>query len=394
MVFYKSENEELSYLELVKNINEANQFSPQYFAKKYADFVVNLLLCIIHDIDVTLLDYRNYIASESKCTDQINVKVNIKDLAHLKEKIASSNSSIGVYSSGTEGKPKLIFQPIQRLLKSVQVADQYFMSKWAFTYNPSHSAGIQVMLQVMMNDGTLYDFYRASRSYIIGTIEQDKLTNLSATPTFYRMLAPHDFSWPWVNSLTFNGEKSTEELLEKIRQCCVNAKLRNIYGSTESGPLMSSESTVFTIPDRITDKVKIVDGELWLLASLVSSSTNALDWYATGDLVKIENEDPLQISFVSRKSRIINVAGQNVNPQEIEEVLLTHPSIKDVQVIPKSNQLIGNLITASVVSIDPTLTEKQVIDFLRDKLAQYKLPRIIKFVDSVIVGDTGKKSIR
>jgi len=189
-----------------------------------------------------------------------------------------------------------------------------------------------------------------------------------------------------------NGEKSTVELIENVKSCFPNARVRNIYGSTEAGPLMSSETTIFLIPNRLTGKVKIEESELHLHKSLVSKSANDKEWYPTGDLVEVVGVDPLTIKFISRKSRILNVGGQNVNPQEIEEVLLEHPKVRDVRVFGRKSKMVGNLISAEVRS-GIECTEKELMDYCKEHLANYKVPRIIRFVQKIETGRTGKKKV-
>ncbi len=351
-----------------------------------------MLTGICHNKDVVLIDYRN----NNQLTQQQGIDINtkIESLDELINIIKHSTSSLGIFSSGTEGIPKLIYQPIQRLLKSVVIDKSYLQSKWAFTYNPSHSAGVQVFLQALCNKAALYDLYKASREQTIFTLSTNKIQFISATPTFYRMLAPYNFKMESVQSATLNGEKSTRELIDNVKNIFPNARIRNIYGSTESGPLISSENAIFNVPDRLLGKIKIVDNELLLANALVSRSTNTQDWYRTGDLVEIKSNDPLSFEFVSRKSRIINVGGHNVNPQEVEEVLLTHPLVKDARSFGKPSSIIGNVVSAEVQVIDGhIISEKEIIDFCRSKLANYKVPRIVKFVNEIKSSHTGKKSL-
>jgi acyl-CoA synthetase (AMP-forming)/AMP-acid ligase II len=158
---------------------------------------------------------------------------------------------------------------------------------------------------------------------------------------------------------------------------------------------MSSDSHEFIIPTRLLEKIKIEEDELFLHQSIVSKSINKNEeWYRTGDMVQVINDTPLTLVFVSRKSRIINVGGQNVNPQEIEEVLLQHPKILDAQVIPRPHPLIGNLITARIKTDDSGVEEAEIKIYLKEKLASYKIPRIITFVQDIKYGNTGKKLIR
>ena len=314
------------------------------------------------------------------------------NIVDLIKDIRSSKSNIGIYSSGTTATPKLINQTVQRLLKSVRISEEYTYSRWGFTYNPSHSAGIQVFIQAICNQATLYDLYKCSRKEILDTLQKEKVTHLSATPTFYRMLAPYDFGLSHMKSITFNGEKSTIELINNMKDVCPNARIRNIYGSTESGPLMSSESTVFTIPNRLAGNIKIVDDELLIRGHLISKSVGTAEWYKTGDLVKLVDSDPMTIEFITRETRILNVGGQNVNPQEDEEVLLLQQEVIDARVYGRKNKMIGNLVVAEVQTIETDIVkEKELIHWCKDRLAAYKVPRMIKLVSHIEVGRTGKK---
>lgn len=393
MLFYNSKSSSLSYSDIIAYLKETSVVKQNYLAKEYQDFILNVISGIIHDVDMTLVDYRN----TNKETNHNTVSVQPKEInssQQLVDAITASEANIGIYSSGTTAEPKLIYQTVARLMKSVRISDDYTNSRWGFTYNPSHSAGIQVFLQAICNQAILFDLYKCSRSEILETLKQDKITHLSATPTFYRMLAPYDFDLPDLKSVTFNGEKSTIELIESIKSRCSNVRIRNIYGSTESGPLMSSESTTFKVPERLLKNIKIVNEELMIKGHLISKSVNNLEWYPTGDLVRVINQNPLTIEFISRKTSILNVGGQNVNPQEVEETLIKHPFVKDARVYGRPNKMIGNLIVAEVQVLDnETIKEKELINWCKEKLASYKVPRMIKFVDKIEVGRTGKKML-
>jgi acyl-coenzyme A synthetase/AMP-(fatty) acid ligase len=392
-MFYSSKDITITYEDLILEINRRHECHKYYHADDYIDFIVNVIIGLINGIDINLVDFRNTEKTEEE-EGLETVYHHINDVEDLVKKIMKSKSNIGIYSSGTEGHPKLIYQSVKRLLKSVQIDEKYNNSVWALTYNPSHSAGIQVFLQVIANKANLCDLYKCSRGHILEQIEGKNINYISATPTFYRMLAPYDFIFENIVSITLNGEKSTPELIDEVKKSFPSARIRNIYGSTESGPLMSSDTSTFIIPSRLIDKVIIEDNELFIHQSIMSPSVKSDEWYATGDVVEIVNYNPLTINFISRKSRIINVGGQNVNPQEVEEILLLHPDIVEAQIIPRENRFIGNVITAYIISTNPLLKETDVIAYLRDKLAKYKIPRIINFVSEISVGRTGKKQIK
>lgn len=391
-VFYKGVNDEITYAALVDNINATPYFYPEYKAQSYADFVFNLLVGIVNNQDIVLKDF---LAPEiNKSEQKIQVAIKLDSVKELIEKITFSSSKVGVYSSGSEGPPKLIYQPIQRLMQSVRIEDRYQNTSWGFTYNPVHSAGIQVLLQVLANVSTLIDLHEGRRDDLLVLMQTSSLDYISGTPTFYRMLAPFDFAISSVKSVTLNGEKSTLGLINEVKKIFPNARIRNIYGSTEAGPLMSSETDIFTVPLRLRDKLKVLDEELFFHHTIVSNSVGQLEWYPSGDLVEVLGEDPLRMRFISRKSRVINVGGHNVNPQHIEELLLEYPGIKDARVYGKENALIGQLLQAELVLIDGyEYTEVEILDKMRSQLASYKIPRIIRFIDEMKTGRTGKKLI-
>lgn len=393
MLFYKNKIQEFLYADLLTDLSSREWIDTDYFAGDYPDFISNVICCIMHHKDITLIDYRNGFGKVDSQKLSV-VPIRIDTIDHLINLIQNSKSQIGIYSSGTTGTPKLIYQPVSRLLKSVRIDDAYRESRWGFTYNPSHSAGIQVFLQAICNQASLYDLYKSSRAEILDSLVSNRITHLSATPTFYRMLAPYDFVLEDVMSVTFNGEKSTKKLIENIKHTVPNARLRNIYGSTESGPLMSSESTTFRVPSRLLEKVKIENNELLISNNLISNSVDqGTKWYKTGDLVDVVSEAPLVIEFVTRKSAVLNVGGQNVFPQEVEEALIAHPSVKDVRVYGRKNKLIGNLIVAEVQLLpELDVSEKELISFCKTSLTSYKVPRMIKFVEKIEIGRTGKKA--
>jgi acyl-CoA synthetase (AMP-forming)/AMP-acid ligase II len=113
-------------------------------------------------------------------------------------------------------------------------------------------------------------------------------------------------------------------------------------------------------------------------------------WYQTGDLIEIISKKPNTFRFVSRKNEMINTGGYKVNPLEVEDVIRLCEGVTDVLVFAKKNSLLGNLVICEVVRHNELLTEKQIRFFLQDKLQEFKIPRIIKFVESLKITRTGK----
>ena len=109
----------------------------------------------------------------------------------------------------------------------------------------------------------------------------------------------------------------------------------------------------------------------------------------TGDLAVMDADGYLNI--VGRIKDLVIRGGENVYPREVEEFLYTHPEISDVQVIGVPDDRYGEELMAWVIARDgAALDEEAVRAYCRDRIAHYKVPRYVKFVDSFPMTVTGK----
>ncbi len=115
-----------------------------------------------------------------------------------------------------------------------------------------------------------------SRDIVTKRIGQYSVTNISATPTFYRMLLPIDHEYPSVKRITFGGERFDASLAEDMKQMFPNAKPRNIYASTEAGSVLESTSDRFKITD--PERCRIEDGRLFIHNSLLGEYNTEDGW--------------------------------------------------------------------------------------------------------------------
>ncbi len=112
-------------------------------------------------------------------------------------------------------------------------------------------------------------------------------------------------------------------------------------------------------------------------------------WYHTGDLGKVDEEGYFYI--VDRKKDMLIVGGMNVYPREVEEVLYTHPALRDAAVIGAPDPLRGEEVVAVVVlKPDANITDRELIHYCRERLANFKVPRKVIFRDAMPMGGTGK----
>ncbi|MEM2957564.1 MAG: AMP-binding protein [Candidatus Freyarchaeota archaeon] len=119
-------------------------------------------------------------------------------------------------------------------------------------------------------------------------------------------------------------------------------------------------------------------------------------WFHSGDMVRKDKDG--YIYFVERKDDMIITGGEHVYPTEIEEVLYTHPKVMEAAVIGVPSEKWGQTPKAFIVlKKGEKATEKEILDYCKDKLAGYKKPTMVEFVESIpksVVGKTLRKVLR
>ena len=112
-------------------------------------------------------------------------------------------------------------------------------------------------------------------------------------------------------------------------------------------------------------------------------------WMHSGDLATMDEDGYVRV--VGRIKDMVIRGGENIYPREIEEFLYTHPQIADVQVIGVPDDRYGEELMAWVIQRPSSgLTEETLREFCEGKIARYKIPRYVKFVDSFPMTVTGK----
>jgi long-chain acyl-CoA synthetase len=112
-------------------------------------------------------------------------------------------------------------------------------------------------------------------------------------------------------------------------------------------------------------------------------------WLHTGDMGYYDSDG--YFFMVDRKKELINVGGEKVFPREVEEVMYTHPAVADAVLIPAKDAKLGEIPVAIVVPrAGAVLSEKDMQDFLSDKMARFKVPRKVYILQQVPRSPVGK----
>ena len=107
-----------------------------------------------------------------------------------------------------------------------------------------------------------------------------------------------------------------------------------------------------------------------------------------GDLVTVDADGAIR--FLGRGAGVINTGGEKVHPQEVEDVLLAHPGVTDASVVGVADETWGERVVAVVATPSETLTEQELRDAVRLRLAGYKVPRVIVLLPALPRTPTGK----
>lgn len=311
-------------------------------------------------------------------------------------------------TSGTTGTPKLVshtLQSLARAMKTDKSLGQGF--RWGLLYDLTRFAGIQVFLQALCGGSTLIIPRNSSNvTHLLTELQEHDCNALSATPSMWRklLMASELTSLP-LKLISMGGEIADQPVLTALRSLFPSAKITHIYASTEAGVGFSVTDGRAGFPasylDRPPSGIRVrVDesGFLWLKPDRVQQAyvgtegnlSDATGWINTGDIVRQQGDRYL---FLGRENGAINVGGNKVQPQEVEQVILQVPGVAQVLVFPRPSSLLGNLVHAKVVaepSQDLAALESAINLACGTQLADYKCPAIIHFVSEIKLTPAGK----
>lgn len=365
-----------------------------------------------------------YVPSDGKSGFSLSTLAATRPKRSLLHHPKPSQCAALLYTSGTTGKPKGAMLSHANLYKNVQACTRAMK---VTTQDVSvcalplfHSFGFTCCLHVALyNTAKLVLVERFIPQMIIDVIERQRVTLFCGVPTMFAYLLNQPGVRPKsLKSLRmcFSGGAPLAPEVIKAFEARFGTELREGYGLTETSPVvtctpLSRKRKLESVGLPISGvQIKIVSddgkdlppGEVGEIAikghNVMMGYFNKEEetaevlrdgWFYTGDLGKLDEEGYLYI--VGRKKDLVIVGGFNVYPREIIEVLLTHPKIADAHVFGVEDQAKGEAVKALIVPQPRTkLAFEEVLDFCRENLAPYKVPRFIEFVKELPKTATGK----
>lgn len=417
---------------LYKNVRQADVRIDNIVVTNIADFVSSMkrtLGRLFKNIPYEDIEYDGGVYSFKKLIqdhkpERLNVKVNPdEDLAVLP------------YTGGTTGIPKGVMLTHKNIVSNIYQSYKYFEGYGIFKEGQEvlvallpfyHIYGQTVIMGGGLTHGqTLLVFPKLDIDQLLNYIQKYRATVFYGVPTLYNAIINH----PRANDIDFSSLKlclcGADTLHMEIARSweeLTKLKITEGYGLTETSPvthanpynrvkvgsigipipntvagIMDPESNEFLPPGEVGEIVvkgpQIMKG-YWKNPEETSKVLIRVDgevWFRTGDIGKMDEEG--YFYFVERKRDLIKYKGYSVFPGEIESVLYDHPSVKECAVVGIPDENVGQIIRASVVlkeDYEGKVTEEDLLNWCRERLAPYKVPKSIEFRSEIPKSAVGK----
>lgn len=346
----------------------------------------------------------------------------------LKAEVSFNDIAALLYTGGTTGVSKGVMLTHGNLSTNVQQ-----LRAWTFDAKEGqeslmgifpifHSAGFTAVMN--------HCIYRGMTIILVPKPEPDGVLKMTrkyrpdyfpCVPTLYVGLLNHpefpktDFSF--IKGCVSGAAPLALDTLKQWKEA-VGTQIMEVYGLTETSPLSHANpwrgkakagSVGVPVSDTDCRIVDVVDGlkemgtgeigEILLKGPQLTQgyyknpdeTAKAIrdGWFYTGDIGYMDDEGYLFI--VDRKKDMIIASGFNIYPRDIDEVLFEHPKIKEACAVGVPDPYRGETVKAFVVPKEgETLTPEEVIAFCREKLAAYKVPKMVEFMDELPKSTVGK----
>ncbi len=338
---------------------------------------------------------------------------------------AEDDTAVILYTSGTTGKPKGAELTHVNLFRNAEVSsrttceigdgDVVLGALPLF-----HSFGQTVAMNASLSVGACLTLVpKFDPGEALETMQRDGVTHFYGVPTMYGALLHHPerekFDTSSLRNCITGGASMPVEVLRGFEEA-FGAVVLEGYGLSETSPVASSnhpdkerkpgsigtpiEGVEMQVVDE--DDNPVAQGEVgevvirghnimkgyWQRPDATAEAMRG-GWFHSGDMARIDEDGYFYI--VDRKKDLIIRGGYNVYPREVEEVLYEHPKIREAAVIGVPHDEWGEEIGAAVVLHEgEELAPEEVSAYVKERIAAYKYPRVVWFIDELPKGPTGK----
>ncbi len=339
------------------------------------------------------------------------------------------------YTSGTTGRPKGVMLSHKNVTTHAlgTIAEVHLTDSdvWVHVAPLFHLADAWATWAVTWVGGTHILVREFNARTVLETIEREKVTLTNLIPTMLNLMVNHPdtgkFDYSSLRVLLSGGAPIAPEVVRKVVKT-FKCDYIQTYGMTETSPyltlsILKEHLRKLSDDDQLRFKsktgrefigvnLKVVDeqgreirrdekevGEIIVKGDIVTKGYWKLPeetkksikqgWLYTGDMAVIDEEG--YVTIVDRKKDMILTGGENVYSTEVENVLYMHAAILECAVVGVPDQKWGEAVKAIVV-LKPgqRATEQEIIEFCKERMAHYKAPKSIDFVDTLPRTGSGK----
>jgi long-chain acyl-CoA synthetase len=262
-----------------------------------------------------------------------------------------------LFTSGTSGVPKGAVHNFSKLLEKFKMQRRALRTVNFLMFD--HWGGLNTMFHTLSNAGIILATKDRSPDAICAFIEKHKIELLPSSPTFFNLLlmseAYKNYDISSLQIMTYGTEPMPEFTLKKLKSVFPDIKIQQTYGLIELGVLRSKSKSDDSLwvkvggdgyQTRIVEGILEIKADSAMLGYLNAQSPFTEDgWFVTGDSVEVDGE---YIKILGRKSELINVGGEKVYPQEVENIILELSNVLEVTVYSQKNPIVGNIVCAKV----------------------------------------------
>lgn len=341
------------------------------------------------------------------------------------EELKDDDDFLIVYTSGTTGKPKgAVLTHKNVFMNSVNMCLECSLTKdevQVISTPLFHIGGISALTMLLLVGGTTILLRKFDPEHLLQIFDKEKVTYSFMVPSMWNILLElpsfKNYNVTSIQKICCGAATTPLELKKKLLKHFPSAGVFDTFGHTEmaasTSTLKASDSLLKTgsvgLPYSNVE-VRVVDenmndcapgevGEIvyrgpttmkeyYKNAEATKEAVNG-GWLHSGDLVKLDDEG--YITVVDRKKDMIISGGENIYPKEIEEVLYTHPDILEAAVVGIPDEKWGETVKAYIVLRNgKSITAQQVIDYCTDKMARYKKPHYVEFLEELPRNGSGK----
>lgn len=361
-------------------------------------------------------------------------KINLNDIKQIELSVLNEDSekskvdfsfdtnrtAVIMFTSGSSGKPKAVELTFSNLIQSAKIGNEYLKQteedRWLASLPFYHIGGFSIIVRALMFGVTIILPTNLKIESIIESIEKCKPTLLSLVSLQVKNLLDKNIQAnPKMRHILLGGGYIDSSIMKRALNKGWNVS--KVYGSTETSSfvtvlspnefLRKPESVgkpippneIFIYDENKNELINNIEGEIVVKSPAVIKgywndevTTNKKlfnGFYFTGDYGYKDSEGYIYV--VNRRSDLIVTGGENVNPAEVEEMIMKFSKVKEVCVFGIDDVTWGQKIAAVIApQVNEEFEIEELEDFLKNKIASFKIPKQIFFVDELPKTELGK----